>query len=685
MQTSIINLICVVLILCLSGILILPVAADMNMGVMDKNSNPEISSETSKFVARLGEYNFSKQDQNKIIQALNKRKAIELLVSKKERELQQNKLTIKDQRRGIRMIEGFSPDAKDPNSRIPEGGIIQFSPNGVTRVFSTKGEQIFDVKDSDAQMVMTPSGKIIPVTHVFAVPEDVIVYNSGNRDYYIRDGKILFIKDKGEQKEENIINKIQTSPAPLGNMWIAYAESDSISNPAVLTSQWIVPDSPPTSVNILFNGLEPDDGSYIVQPVVAFNYNGHNDNGIQWQNHWTGASWLCDQTTIPNDCDYKHPAIAANQGDHINGAIARIPLPAPIPDLWAITTTDVSSGQSTMYLKFYKNASASPSRVVTTYEMHPSQLDRLKIDNTTFTNLVARDTSLNSIPLTMHGKYHFLENPHLTGMYVDTSQSPQKITIFTDYSFSIVTTTDGKGEIKISDGTVEPSGRYPIKSNQEKEFFINASPGYTIDDVLVDGQSKGPIKNYTFKLVNPEDMKDHTISATFKQSFCSMLTFTDANFQSSAVQQFNSGDPVPAGNYTLNVTGWNSPWSSDHGWWEEGVTGTTFKAAAWRNLTNLRVEGDTSPLSTIVNGTFARENSTGSAYVNLSSPSRVGIIIIDSAYPDNRGAATFVLSDAGQTCSATAMKESVNVLPSRFAVNGNITSANQSVMEPAEK
>jgi hypothetical protein len=523
MEVSGISVICIVLVFCLSGLLILPVTADVTTGITTKNYTPEISSDTLKFVTNLGEYNFSKQDQNRIIQALNNRKSIESLVSNKERELQQKTVTIRDQRQGIRMTEEFSLDAKDPNSRIPRGGIVQFSSDGVTRVFSANGEQVLDVKDSDAQTVMTPSGKTIPVTHVIAVPEDVIVYNSGNRDYYIQDGKILFIKDSGEQKTGYTINKIQVSPESLGNTWVAYAESDSISNPVILTSQWVVPHSPPNSVNILFNGLQPEDGSYIVQPVVAFNYNQHNDNGIQWANQWTGASWLCNEPSI---CDHGRPVIAVNQGDSINGAVARILLPGSIPDLWIITTTDISSGHSTMYLKFFK--AASPSQVVTTYEMHPSQLDRYKIDDTTFTNVVARDSSFNSIPLTIHGQYHLLDNPYLTGLYVDTYQSPSKITIFTDYAFSVRTSTDGNGVIKLSDGTTSLSGIYPIKSNEDKDFLITPNTGYNIDNVIVDGQPKGAISDYSFRLTNPEDMKDHTISATFKQNLPTIVPLCQA-------------------------------------------------------------------------------------------------------------------------------------------------------------
>lgn len=513
MSISIINAIRILSILTLSGILIIPVVADANIDETYKISNPEITSDTSKIITTLGKYNISKQDQNRIIQALNNRESIEALVSKKESELNQKKLTIKDQQKGVKISEEFSVDATETYSRIPEGGIIQFNSDGVTRVFSAKGEQVLDVKDSDAQLVMTPSGKMIPKTHIFSVPEYVIVYNSGNRDYYIRDGKILFVKDFGEMQEEKTI-----SPASIGNTWVAYAESDSITNPTLLTSQWIVPHSPTDSINILFNGLEPNDGSYIVQPVVAFNYIEHNDDGISWENHWTGASWLCDQITQPNVCDHAHPVIAVNEGDTITGSVVRIPLPGTIPDLWAITTNDITSGRSTMYLKFYKNASASPSRVVTTYEMLPNQLDRLKLDDTTFTNVVARDTSFNSIPLTMHGQYNLLDHPKLTGLFVDTSQSPSNIKIYTDYSFSIVSTTDGNGEIIPVDEVVDPSGVYLIKSNEVKEFSIIPNSGYQIRDVIVDGQSQGAISEYSFHPVNPGDMKDHTISATFVQS-----------------------------------------------------------------------------------------------------------------------------------------------------------------------
>jgi len=122
------------------------------------------------------------------------------------------------------------------------------------------------------------------------------------------------------------------------------------------------------------------------------------------------------------------------------------------------------------------------------------------------------------------------------------------------------------------------------------------------------------------------------------------LIFSRMNFRSSSVVYFNSGNTIPAGTYTLTVTGWDSRWSYDYGWWEEGVTTVACKFAAYDNMTALRVEGQqTTPLWTIVNGTFARENSTGSAIVVLTSASRTGIIIQDDTYGDNRGSAIFVM------------------------------------------
>jgi hypothetical protein len=241
-----------------------------------------------------------------------------------------------------------------------------------------------------------------------------------------------------------------------------------------------------------------------------------------------------------------------------------------------------------------------------------------------------------------------------------------------DYTYSITSSAGSNGQI-------DPVGIINAPVGTNKTYTITPASGYIVDEILVDNQ-KVTLNPYSFEDIT----SDHTISVTFTPSICSMLTFTDANFRSDAVQYFNSNTTIPAGNYTLNVTGWNSQWSYDMGWWEEGVTTQASKSAVWNNMTNLWVEGETTPLSTIVTGEFARENSWGSALVNISSPSRVGIVLVDNPYYDNRGAATFVLRNAGQTCPATVMKQSVNVLPS-IAIGENGMIMNETIVETINK
>jgi hypothetical protein len=65
-------------------------------------------------------------------------------------------------------------------------------------------------------------------------------------------------------------------------------------------------------------------------------------------------------------------------------------------------------------------------------------------------------------------------------------------------------------------GTITPSTpqNVPYEYTGVTTFTIIADSGYQIQDVLVDGISKGPVPSYTF----PNDRMDHTISATFKST-----------------------------------------------------------------------------------------------------------------------------------------------------------------------
>lgn len=62
-----------------------------------------------------------------------------------------------------------------------------------------------------------------------------------------------------------------------------------------------------------------------------------------------------------------------------------------------------------------------------------------------------------------------------------------------------------------SNGTIDPSGDITVNSGTSQTFTITPTTGYQVEDVTVDGVSRGSITTYTFSDV----AANHTISATF--------------------------------------------------------------------------------------------------------------------------------------------------------------------------
>lgn len=60
-------------------------------------------------------------------------------------------------------------------------------------------------------------------------------------------------------------------------------------------------------------------------------------------------------------------------------------------------------------------------------------------------------------------------------------------------------------------GTISPSGAVSVSQGNSQKFFILASPGYEVADVLVDGNSVGAVSSYTFSSVD----WNRTIEALF--------------------------------------------------------------------------------------------------------------------------------------------------------------------------
>ncbi|RLL87082.1 InlB B-repeat-containing protein [Mesotoga sp. BH458_6_3_2_1] len=131
----------------------------------------------------------------------------------------------------------------------------------------------------------------------------------------------------------------------------------------------------------------------------------------------------------------------------------------------------------------------------------------------------------------------------------------------------IITATAGTG------GSIDPSGSVSVEHGSSKTFTMNPSEGYSVEDVLVDGESVGPRATYTFNNVT----SNHTITVSFTTLPPDTYTATfNVSDSSGAVQGANvtfngemkstdvDGEAVFAGvlagnkDYTVSKTGYNN-------------------------------------------------------------------------------------------------------------------------------
>lgn len=79
------------------------------------------------------------------------------------------------------------------------------------------------------------------------------------------------------------------------------------------------------------------------------------------------------------------------------------------------------------------------------------------------------------------------------------------ITKFGDAVTYTVTASAGTG------GAISPVGAITVPQNADQSFTITPAYGFLLDDVVVDGESEGPVTSYTF----PDVTANHTIEASF--------------------------------------------------------------------------------------------------------------------------------------------------------------------------
>ncbi len=90
-----------------------------------------------------------------------------------------------------------------------------------------------------------------------------------------------------------------------------------------------------------------------------------------------------------------------------------------------------------------------------------------------------------------------------------------------------------------ANGYISPSGSVSVEYGQSRDFYIAANAGYRIKDVLVDGQSVGPVSSYMFN----NAVANHSIDASFLAVY---------NVSSSAGP---GGTVTPSGNTKIDESG----------------------------------------------------------------------------------------------------------------------------------
>jgi len=153
-----------------------------------------------------------------------------------------------------------------------------------------------------------------------------------------------------------------------------------------------------------------------------------------------------------------------------------------------ITTTSANTATLGAWhlieLAVYANANAGWSRLWVD--------GQLVIDNTN----INTGTSINKINL---GVANYVSMVYLDNIVVaDSYIGPQTYTI---------STIAGPG------GSISPSNQIQVPAGGSQTFTITPNPGYTINQVIVDGQNQGPITTYSFTNIQT----NHTLSVTFKQ------------------------------------------------------------------------------------------------------------------------------------------------------------------------
>jgi len=195
----------------------------------------------------------------------------------------------------------FSVDQMDGGFQIPSGSTIHHLANGITEVYGPDKSSILKAKDSDSSLIPTPAG-LMRATYVYHVPSKSMIDGVGNiTKVYQGETVILTVIDDNPEKV-----------VPSYSGWIESSQDWSVDSLDYFYAKWVVPSDPPDPsanvVDFLFNAIEPDDGTKIIQPVLEWNYGG--------SDRWTGAAWV-----VWDSGSYRATPINASAGNEIWGTM----------------------------------------------------------------------------------------------------------------------------------------------------------------------------------------------------------------------------------------------------------------------------------------------------------------------------------------------------------------------------
>ena len=216
------------------------------------------------------------------------------------------------------VITPGGPRPKDRVHLIPPGSAVSFDQEDKMVILplpestQTSNERIANMNND---LVLTPGG-----------------YRPRSQVHLVKPGRAINLEDpqmgllRLSTGSIGNIPKASGQPRPPGpSNWISYAGWFNTSGNPITSfhTSWRVPPAPSvqgSQLIYIFNGIEPADGSIILQPVLQWGDSGKDEDGVQR----TGAFWTVASWVVGSGGDAHHTAhVRVNPGDLLVGIITQ--------------------------------------------------------------------------------------------------------------------------------------------------------------------------------------------------------------------------------------------------------------------------------------------------------------------------------------------------------------------------